>query len=107
MKGLLAKLMNLKPVISLDSEGSSELYGKGFSDRSNRKVIFNLFREMHERKGIKRYCITHANNLKEAEMYEEIARAITGKDADYIYNLSPVIGAHSGIGAVAISYITN
>jgi fatty acid-binding protein DegV len=40
-------------------------------------------------------------------MYEEIARAITGKDADYIYNLSPVIGAHSGIGAVAISYITN
>jgi DegV family protein with EDD domain len=107
VKGLLAKLMNLKPVISLDSEGSSELYGKGFSDRSNRKVIFNLFREMHERKGIKRYCITHANNLKEAEMYEEIARAITGKDADYIYNLSPVIGAHSGIGAVAISYITN
>lgn len=106
VKGMVAKIINLKPVISLDKEGNSELYGKGFSDKGNRKVIFNLFKEAHEKSGIKRYCITHANNLKESKLYEEIATEITGKEADYIYNLSPVIGAHSGTGAVSLSYIT-
>jgi len=107
VKGLVAKLINLKPVISLDEEGNSELYGKGFSDKGNRKLIFKIFKETHEKYGIKRYCMTHANNLKEAKLYEEMATEITGKKADFIYNLSPVIGAHSGIGAVSLSYITH
>ena len=47
MKGMIAKLINLKPVISLDHEGNSELYGKGFSDKGNRKLIFKLFEEAY------------------------------------------------------------
>jgi len=107
VKGVIAKMINLKPVISLDEEGNSELYGKGFSDKGNRKLIFKLFEEAHQTSGIKRYCVTHANNLKEAHIFEDIATKITGKKADFIYNLSPVIGAHSGTGAVSLSYIIN
>jgi len=107
LKGFLGKMMNLKPVVSLDKEGKSTLYGKGFSERGNRKVIFQMFKEMHEEQGIKRYTITHANNRRDAERFEEIAKTISGKSADYIYNLSPVIGAHAGIGAVSIAFMTH
>src|SRR5690554_5593956 len=60
--GLIAKLMNLKPVISIDQDGNGIILEKALSIKKNTKIIVEEFRNAFETKGIERYCVVHSND---------------------------------------------
>ena len=103
MKGLVARMLNLKPLVTLDEEGSAQLFGKSFSRSRNMKKILRLIKEITEKGKIWDYAIVHAQNLKRAQAYERKIREMTGYSAAYIMDVSPVIGVHIGIGVVGIA----
>ncbi len=103
MKGFLAKILNLKPIISLDEEGKATASGKSFSRKGNIKKILRLAEDFRHEGEIWNYSIVHAQNLKRAQIYAgELEKRLQKKPA-YIIDISTVIGVHNGIGAVGIA----
>ncbi|MBS0009855.1 MAG: DegV family EDD domain-containing protein [Bacteroidales bacterium] len=102
-KGLLAKALGLNPVISMDKDGKSILFGKTFSQTASMDKIFSHIRKISAGKAIWNYAILHANNLDGAMEAENKMKKITGRQAVSLVNISPVIGMHAGKGAVAVS----
>lgn len=103
MKGLIAKMLNLKPIVSLDSEGKGVASGKSFSRRGNMKKIMRMIKDIADKEKLWNYAIVHAQNLERAEMYAEKIKESIRRDPAYIVDISPVIGVHNGIGAVGIA----
>jgi len=103
MKGFLAKILNLKPIVSLDLEGKGVAFGKSFSRRGNMKKILRMIKEMADEEKLWNYAIVHAQNLEQAEMYAEKIKESIHQNPAYIVDISPVIGVHNGIGAVGIA----
>lgn len=102
LKGFLAKILNLKPIISLDSEGKAIGYGKSFSRRQNMTKIIRKIKKMNIDGKIWNYSIVHAQNEERARLYARRLTSILDKEPLYVMDISPVIGVHNGIGAVGI-----
>ena len=102
LKGLLAKALNLKPIISLGPEGKAVGYGKSFSRGQNMKKIVGMVKKMHDERNIWNYALVHAQNKERAEKYSELIQREIGLPPLYIMDISPVVGVHNGIGAVGI-----
>ena len=105
LKGLVAGLLNLKPIISLDAEGKAVADGKSFSRRSNMKKILGMVREFAGAGKVRGYAIVHARNPERAALYAEAMAGIIGAKPDFVMDLSPVIGVHNGIGVVGIALV--
>jgi len=103
MKGFLAKILNLKPIVSLDSDGKADAFGKSFNRRGNIKKIMRTIKDRTDREKLWNYAIVHAQNRERAEMYAEQIEGLIRRKPAYIMDISPVIGVHNGIGAVGIA----
>ncbi len=106
MKGLLAKVLNLKPIVSLDEEGRGIAFAKAFTRRSNTKKIVSIVKEIVDKKPVGSYCIVHAGARGKALSYKEIFTGIIGKEPEYLVEISPIVALSAGLGAVAISLMT-
>ena len=102
MKGFAAKLLNVKPIVSLDSEGKGVAFGKSFSRKGNMKKIIKIISAMQAHGEIWNYAIVHSQAPERANVYAEQLTHILDKQPAYIMNISPVVGVHNGIGALAI-----
>lgn len=99
--GLVAKLMNLKPVVSLDAEGKGIIKSKALSLKSNEKKILKLL-DMGE---IESYAMVHALAEKRClKLAGEIEKR-TGLIPEYMTEIGPVVAMNAGIGAVAVSVV--
>jgi len=105
LKGWIARALNLKPIVSIDREGKTTMFGKAFSNRANIRKILNIIRKRHRERPISHFIIGNADNTAEALKLEKEMKKITGKKADHILSVSPVIGTHVGSGAVGISIL--
>jgi len=106
MKGKLAKLLNLKPIVSVDKEGNSVLYDKSFSEKGSMKKVIKLFLKKTAGKKLWGYSINHANNPTTAKWYKQKMTELTGMEPSFIYDTSPVIGVNAGIGSVSLNFMT-
>ncbi|MDD3051122.1 MAG: DegV family protein [Candidatus Cloacimonetes bacterium] len=102
LQGFAAKILNLKPIVSVDENGKGIAYGKSFSRKSNMKKILNIITNLAEKNEIWNYAIVHADNADRAQKYAERLTEILKKEPAYVMPLSPVVGVHNGIGAVGI-----
>ena len=102
LKGLMAAALNIKPVVSLDTEGKAAILGKSFSRRQNMKKILGLIRTAAAGQRVWNYGIVHAQNPYRALRYADALEEILGKKAAFISDVSPVVGAHNGIGVVGV-----
>jgi len=103
LKGFIAALTNLKPVISLDENGKGVAFGASFSqDGSKKKILKGV---MKNRDAIRKYAVVHAGVPDRARDYADELNRILGKEPEYIMEISPVVGIHAGIGAVAVAWI--
>ena len=105
LKGMLAKVLNLKPIVSLDENGASTLYGKAFSWRANIAKILRMIEVHHRVTPIRSFAIGHAHASKDAEKLAEQVEAIVGKIADCVLPISPALGSHAGLGTVGVSFL--
>ena len=103
--GLFGKILNLKPVISIDEDGKGIIFDKGLSIKSSNKKIQKYIEEIVAKYGIETYAIVHANAEGRAREYAERFEKIIGKKPAYIMDISTIIAMNAGLGTVAISYI--
>jgi uncharacterized protein len=104
-KGLLARVIGLNPVISMDENGRSILFGKTFSQEASLNKIFTHILKISRGKTVWNYIVLHAHNPEGAQKAEEKMRQITGINAVSVVDISPVIGMHAGNGTIAISLL--
>ncbi len=105
--GVIGKVANLKPVISIDETGEGIIFSKGLSLASSNKTIKKHVEKIANEKGIDRYAIVHANALNRAESYTKTFKDIIGKEPLYTIDISTVVAMNAGIGTVAIAYLEN
>jgi uncharacterized protein len=103
--GLVGKILNLKPVISIDDEGNGIIFDKSFSLKKSDKLIRNHVEGVMKTKGLDRYAIVHAGAPERAEAYRKTYAALTGMEPAYVIDISTIVAMSSGIGTVAIAYL--
>ena len=106
-KGLIASALGLNPVISMDDNGKSILFGKTFSQKSSLNKIFAHIEKISFGRVVWNYIMLHAHNPEGARAAQEKMLEITGKLPVSVVDISPVIGMHAGNGAIAISILFN
>ena len=68
------------------------------------KIINRIRRETIDRP-VWNYIVMHANNTEAADWYATKMESITGKKPVSVLNISPIIGAHAGVGASAVAFM--
>lgn len=102
LKGLAAKLLNLKPIVSVDATGKSILYGKSFSEESNLKTIIRMVVEQHREKPLRCYALGHSNAPEKAIAFAARLEKALGFPPLYITQISSVVALNAGPGAVSV-----
>ena len=106
LKGIFAKALNLKPIISLDENGATTFHGKAFSEKGCVKKILKMINAIHREKPIRMFAIGHAHTNEEAKKLQDKVEVILGQKALLNVDIAPVIGVHAGIGALSVAYLT-
>lgn len=103
VKGLVGKILGVKPIITINNEGKTQPYGKPFTEKSSMKMAMRLVDRNLKTKKLWGYAISHADNLKTAEWFASQMNERTGLEPKFINHASPVLGVHTGPGVVALS----
>lgn len=106
IKGLIARMLNVNPIVTIDESGRAVVFGKAFNQKANMEKVMGHISRMSKEKKIWNYVVLHANNQNAAEWYSEKMEALTGRKAVSVVNISPVIGVHAGKGAAAVALMT-
>jgi len=107
LKGFIGNLLNLKPIISVDKDGKSVLMEKSFTEEGSKKNLLKHALKIAANNQIWGYAITHADNLTTAEQYAKELTGIFNKEPLFIREASPVLGANTGPGIVAVSILAD
>ncbi len=99
-KGFMARLINMKPIVSLDKDGKGFIAGKAFSKKKAVKKIMNIVKSAR----IRKFCVVHSSAEKEAHLIARELESSTGLKAEYVTEISPVITLNSGKGSVAVCF---
>lgn len=105
VKGFLAEMLNLKPIITVDDEGGAMSFGQTCGWEANVRKIQRVVSGMQGQGRIWNYCVVHARSPESAEMLSSGLKEIVGRGPAYTMDISPVLGAHSGIGSVAVGIL--
>jgi len=104
--GLAAKILNLKPVVSINNSGDGIVIGKALSVKANTKKMQALVKEITRTKKIVSYSIVHANAIDRANEYDQIFSPLIGRTPEYITEISSIVAMNAGVGCVAIALTT-
>lgn len=105
LKGLLARVLNIKPIVSLDREGRGIAFDKSFSAKGLMKKIASIIKETQTHPGIEEFAVVHALSEGRAKSFSHLVEKNVQTPPTYISDISPIVGMHSGKGAVAIGVI--
>lgn len=103
LKGMLAQALNLKPIVSVDKNGKSILYGKTFSEAANIRKIVAMVVEDHGKRPLKWYAVGHAGAPEKAGSLAGELSSRLGFPPLYTAEISSVVALNSGPGAVSVS----
>jgi len=103
LKGKAAKILNLKPIVSIDNEGKSLLLDKAFSLKGNMKLVIRNIKKLAASDQVRDYQLLHTHNPEGIEWFKNEMVMLTGKQPLATLDISPVIGLNAGPGAVAVS----
>lgn len=107
LQGKIARWLNMKPIVSVDGEGNSLLYGKTFFQKSSLGKMFKQIQAIHEAHGVHEYVLLNAGIPEGMAKCEEEMLKITGSEPLYTTSVSPVIGGNAGKGAISIAMVLN
>ncbi|MCX6254476.1 MAG: DegV family EDD domain-containing protein [Bacteroidia bacterium] len=104
-KGLIARILNINPIVTIDESGKAIVFDKAFNQKANMEKVMGHIRKLCQKKTIWNYIVLHANNPEAAQWYSEKMEALTMKTPASVVNISPVIGVHAGIGAASVALL--
>lgn len=99
---LLGALLNIKPILSLDKEGSVIPVDKARGHKKALARVIELLKEQPFASGPVVITIAHSNAMQTAEEVRALLRNEFDVASVTITSLSPVIGTHTGPGAIGI-----
>ncbi len=102
MKGFIANLLNVKPIVSLDEEGRGLAFDKALTQRTNTNKIRNIVKSIQDERSVNKYCIVHAGAPEKAFSYQRLFARLLGKQPEYVVEISPIVALSAGLGAVAV-----
>jgi DegV family protein with EDD domain len=105
VRGLLARILNVNPVVSIDGSGKAILLDKTFSQKANMARVMKHITKINQMGKIWNYIVLHANNTDAADWYSNRMELLTSKKPAFVVNISPVLGAHAGTGAAAVALL--
>lgn len=105
VKGFLGKLLGVQPIVMVNNEGKTELFGKPTSTKQAMRMLIHKAAECMDGHKVWGYAISHAKNLEGAEWYAREMEAITGQKPKFINSASPVLGTHVGPGVVGLGIL--
>ncbi|ARC84734.1 DegV family protein [Clostridium argentinense] len=102
--GTIAELLNIKPIIHVDEEGSYATYDKVRGRKQSINRMIAIGNEMLDKKKCDIYVI-HGEAEEEARrILEEISRHPNANSANFGGYISPVSGVHSGPGFLGVLF---
>ncbi len=104
-KGLIARILNVNPIVSIDESGKAIVFDRTFNQKANMEKVMGYISKVARENVIWNYIVLHANNPDAANWYTARMEEITGKKPVSVVNISPVIGANTGIGAAAVALL--
>ena len=104
-KGLIARMLNINPIVSIDETGKAIVFDKSFNQKANMEKVMGHITGLTREKTIWNYIVLHANNSDAAHWYTEKMEEITMMKPVSVVNISPIIGANTGIGAAAVALL--
>ncbi len=99
--GAVGRALNLKPIVSLDREGKSILYGRAFSMRANAKRIVSMVKATSRRGRIASWAVVHGVAPAAASDLAQRIESVLGISPEFVMEISPVVGLNAGRGTVA------
>lgn len=106
-QGMIAKALNIKPILQFAGEGHPKVVAKSFGVKRQEDALIKLVRDNAYGRGNFKYAISHADTPETAERFRRILKAEFGKEPEFVVEASPVLGLHSGPGACAVAFITD
>jgi uncharacterized protein len=104
-KGFIAKLLNINPIVSIDEHGKAIVFDKAFNHKALMDKVMGYISDTVRDKRVWNYIVLHANNSEAARWYTEKMVELTSKQPVSVVNISPVIGANTGVGASAVALL--
>jgi DegV family protein with EDD domain len=103
-KGLIGKLLGIRPIVEVKNHGKTEVFGKPLNEKASMKIVMDEMKRFVGDKKVWGYAISHADNLSTAQWYADQVKALTGgKEPVFIQEASPVLVTNTGPGMVALS----
>ncbi len=107
IRGFIANLLNINPIVSINENGNSFVFGKTFSQKSNMKLVMEHIYRICKDREIWNYIVLHAHNTDAAKWYYQKMQDFTGKKPVAEVNISPVIAGNAGIGTASVAFMFN
>lgn len=105
MKGLIASLLNIKPIIGVEKDGGTYVQkGQARTFRRAMRKLVDVVSEQHPPGSALRIQIMHAENPKGAERLKELFEERFDCDWLPMGTIAPVLGAHTGPSLVGAAY---
>ena len=102
VKGKIARILNLKPIVFVGDDGKVKLLDKAFSQEGNTKKVLKYIKKDISEGELWNYMIVHALNSEGAEKLAIILEEMTGKPPKFITNVCSALVLHAGTGTVAV-----
>lgn len=108
MRGLLARMLGLLPVLTISPEGKAEPAVKARGFESARRKMMTLLFEAADggSNGTRRFGVAHCDASALAEDLARLIRERYPESDVTIVECGPALGAHGGPGAVAVAVLT-
>jgi uncharacterized protein len=104
-KGFIARVLNINPIVTIDESGKAVVFDKSFNQKANMEKVMGYITKIVREKSIWNYIVLHANNFDAAKWYSDRMEEITSIKPASVVNISPIIGANTGIGAAAVALL--
>jgi fatty acid-binding protein DegV len=103
LKGLIAWVLNINPIISMDADGKATVFGKAYSQKANMEKVMDYVHELLQKHRLWNYIVLHAANPEAAAWYAKSMKSCSGIDPVASVNISPVIVSNTGVGAASVA----
>lgn len=103
ISGAIGKLLNLKPLVTVNDEGRTEVFGKPLTEKGSINLVMKEMKKLISENEIWGYAISHANNEDTANYYAHEVEKLCGLKPVYINDAPPALALNAGPGVVALS----
>jgi len=101
-KGFLGKLLNVNPILTIDSKGEIIKIDQAYTKNSATEKVIQKVKDFLSDKNNPKFFIVHAQDKETAQKYANFVQEYFNVNNVEIVPAAPVLAAHAGIGTAGI-----